>query len=138
MVAAPKTRPTDQDVTAFLDSVPHPRRRAEGHLLRAMMERVTGEPAVMWGPSMVGFGATPYTNTLGTHTWFDVGFSPRTQAMVVYGVHNGYEPDHPLLADLGPHTTGKACLYLKRLDDVDLEVLERLVADAWHAIHGTA
>lgn len=135
-MAAPKTRPTDQDVTAFLDSVESPRRREEGHLMRAMMERVTGQPAVMWGPTMVGFGATPYTNSLGTHEWFDVGFSPRKQAMTIYGVHNGYEPDNTLLAELGPHTTGKACLYVKRLDDIDLDVLERLITEAWQSIHG--
>jgi hypothetical protein len=135
-MSAPKTRPTNQDVTAFLDAADPPRRREEGHVLRALMERVTGQPAVMWGPTMVGFGATPYTNTLGTYDWFDVGFSPRKPAITIYGVHNGYEPVNPLLADLGPHTTGKACLYVKRLDDIDLEVLERLVSDAWRSVHG--
>lgn len=135
-MAAPKTRPTEQDVTTFLDAVENPRRRQEGHLLRTMMERITGQPAVMWGPTMVGFGATPYTNSMGTYEWFDVGFSPRKQAMTIYGVHNGYEPTNPLLADLGPHTTGKSCLYIKRLDDVDLEVLERLITDAWTNLHG--
>jgi hypothetical protein len=85
---------------------------------------------------MVGFGSTPYTNSLGTHHWFDVGFSPRRQAMTIYGVRNGYEPDNPLLAELGPHTTGKSCLYLKRLDEIDLDVLERLITEAWRSIHG--
>ena len=66
-MAAPKTRPTDQDVTAFLDAVEHPRRREEGHVLRALMELVTQQPAVMWGPTMVGFGSSSYTNTLGTN-----------------------------------------------------------------------
>ena len=84
--------PTDQDVTAFLDVVDCPRRRGEGHLLPAMMERVTRRPAV-----------------------------------TIYGIHNGYEPIHPLLAHLGPHTTGKSCVYVKRLDDIDLTVLKRLV-----------
>ena len=135
-MAAPKTRPTDQDVTAFLDAVESPRRRDEAHLLRALMERVTQQPAVMWGPTMVGFGSTPYTNTLGTYEWFDVGFSPRKAAMTIYGVHNAYEPDNPLLAELGPHTTGKACLYVRRLDDIDLIVLERLIDDAWRRLHG--
>jgi hypothetical protein len=134
-MAAPKTRPTDQDVTAFLDAVESPRRRAEGHRLREMMERVTGQPAVMWGPTMVGFGSTPYTNTLGTNEWFDVGFSPRKAAMTIYGVHNAYEPDNPLLAELGPHTTGASCLYVKRLDDINMELLERLISDAWKATH---
>lgn len=134
-MAAPKTRPTDQDVSAFLDSVENPRRRAEGHLMRDLMERVTGQPAVMWGPSMVGFGSTPYTNSMGTHEWFDVGFSPRRQALTIYGIHNGYEPDSPLLAELGPHTTGVSCLYIKRLADVDLGVLERLIDEAWGRLH---
>ena len=134
-MAAPKTRPTGQDVTAFLDAVEQPRRRQEGHLLRALMERVTQQPAVMWGPTMVGFGSTPYTNTLGTHEWFDVGFAPRKAAMTIYGIHNGYAPVNPLLEQLGPHTTGVSCVYVKRLDDIDLEVLERLVSDAWRALH---
>jgi hypothetical protein len=132
-MARPKTRATSADVTAFLDAVPNARRRAEGHALRILMERVTGAPATMWGPSMVGFGARPYTNTTGTHDWFVVGFAPRKAALTIYGVHNGYEPTDPLLAELGPHTTGKSCLYVKRLADVDDAVLERLVRNAWTA-----
>lgn len=100
------------------------------------MERVTQQPGVMWGPTMVGFGSTLYTNTLGTHTWFDVGFSPRKPAMTIYGVHNGYEPVNPLLTQLGPHTTGKSCLYVNRLEDIDLDVLERLISDAWKSVNG--
>ena len=126
-----KTRPTSADVTVFLDSVDNPRRRAEGHALRELMERITGEPATMWGPSMVGFGAAAYTRTTGTHEWFVVGFSPRKPAITIYGVHDGYGPPDPLLDELGPHTTGKGCLYIKHLDDVDAGVLELLVRGAW-------
>ena len=127
-----KTRPTGEDVSRFLDSVPEERRRAEGHELRALFERVTGEPAVMWGPSMVGFGSRPYTNTTGTHDWFVVGFSPRKSAMTTYGIFDGYAstPD-PLLDRLGPATTGKSCVYFKRLDRIDRSVLEQLVRNAW-------
>lgn len=125
------TRPTDADVTEFLDAVPDARRRAEGHALRALMERVTGEPAVLWGTSIVGFGSRPYANTAGTSDWFVVGFSPRKGALTVYGVHDGYAALDPLLDELGPHTTGKGCLYLTRLDAVDGGVLERLVRGAW-------
>ncbi len=128
-----KTKPTGDDVTAFLDSVKDARRRDEGHELRGICERVTGAPAVMWGPSMVGFGSAPYTNTTGTHDWFAVGFSPRKAALTLYGVHNEYGPPDPLLDELGPHTTGKGCLYLKRLDAVDTSVLERLIEQAWRA-----
>jgi hypothetical protein len=125
------TKPTDADVTAFLDAVPDERRRAEGHALRALMERVTGEKAVMWGPTMVGFGSRPYTNSSGTNDWFLLGFSPRKAALTLYGVYDDYGPVEPLFADLGPHETGKGCLYLKRLDAVDGGVLEQLVRTAW-------
>lgn len=130
------TRPTDADVTAFLDAVSDERRRAEGHAMRALMERVTGEPAVMWGTAIVGFGSLPHTNTTGTNDWFVVGFSPRKGALTLYGVHDGYGPADPLLAELGPHDTGKGCLYLKRLDAVDSGVLERIVRAAWERATG--
>jgi hypothetical protein len=126
-----KTRATDGDVTAFLDSVPDERRRADGHAVRALMEGVTGAPAVMWGPTMVGFGTQPYTNTTGTNDWFVVGFSPRQRALSVYGVYDGYGPVDPLLDQLGPHTTGKGCLYIKQLSEIDQSVLEQLVRNAW-------
>src|ERR1041384_6681236 len=113
-----KTRPTGEDVTAFLDAVPDERRRAEGHATRALMERVTGQPAEMWGPSLVGFGTIPYTTKSGTGEMFPVGFSPRKAALTLYGLYNDYDPS-PLFEQLGPHTTGKGCLYLKHLDAVD-------------------
>src|SRR5690606_26640294 len=128
---------TGEDVTAFLDSVPDERRRADGHELRRLFERVTGAAAEMWGPSMIGFGTSRYTNTTGTHDWFAVGFSPRKAALTIYGVHDGYGEPDPLLDELGPHTTGKGCLYIKRLEDVEVSVLERLVANAWKAAEAT-
>ena len=125
------TQPTDAAVAAFLDAVPDERRRAEGRAVRELMERVTGAPAVMWGPSMVGFGARHYRYDSGREgDTFVVGFSPRKAALTIYGVYDDYAPD-PLFTELGPHTTGKGCLYLKRLDAVDPAVLERLVAQAW-------
>jgi len=126
-----KTRPTGADVTAFLEAVPNERRRADGLAMRALMEHVTGAPAVMWGPTMVGFGSQAFTNTTGTNDWPIVGFSPRRQALTIYGIHDGYGPPEPLLDDLGPHTTGKGCVYVKRLSDVDTDVLEHLVRNAW-------
>ncbi len=131
MVARIKTRPTGEDVNEFLDSVPDQRRRG-GHTLRSLFERVTGARAVMWGPSIVGFGSRPYTNTMGTNDWFVVGFSPRKNAPTIYGIHDGYAstPD-PLLVALGPSTTGRSCVYVKRLDRIDQRVLEQLVRNAW-------
>lgn len=125
------TQPTDADVTAFLDAVPDARRRAEGHAVRELMERVTGAPAVMWGPSMVAFGAQHYEGRASSGEWFVVGFSPRKTALTFYGLFSAYGPENPLLAELGPHTTGKSCVYVKRLDAIDLEVLEKLVRTAW-------
>ncbi len=126
-----KTHPTGGDVTAFVDSVPNEGRRADARAVRSLFERVTGKEAAMWGPSMVGFGSRPYTNTLGTNDWFIVGFSPRKNALTIYGIHDGYAAPDPLLDALGPHTTGKSCVYIKRLDQVDLDVLEQLVDRAW-------
>jgi hypothetical protein len=126
-----KTHANDDDVDAFLAAVPDQRRRDDGLAVKALMERVTGAEATMWGPSMVGFGAQTYTNTAGTNDWFVVGFSPRAKALTLYGIHDGYGPADPLLDDLGPHTTGKGCLYVKALADVDEVVLERMIRNAW-------
>jgi len=70
-------------------------------------------------------------NTLGTNEWFVVGFSPRKAALTIYGIHDGYAAPDPLLKKLGPHTTGKSCVYVKRLDQIDQNVLERLVREAF-------
>lgn len=122
------TTPTDADVTAFLDAVPDERRRAEGHALAALMERVTGEHPAMWGPTMVGFGSTRYENATTSGDMFVIGFSPRKGALTIYGVSDDADA---LLEQLGPHTTGVSCLYLKRLDAVDPGVLEALVRRGW-------
>ena len=87
----------------------------------------------MWGPSMVGFGTRAYTNTSGANDWFVVGFSARKAALTIYGVHDGYADPDPLLDELGPHSTGKGCLYVKRLDDIDQQVLTQLITKAWSA-----
>jgi len=128
-MAENKTKPTDADVTAFLDSIESEQRRSEGHSLRRLMECFTVAPATLWGSSLVGFGTRPYPGSSGTSEWFTVGFSPRKAALSIYGVYHG-TPD-PLMDQLGPHTTGKGCLYVKRLDAVDPSVLERLVRQAW-------
>ena len=133
-----QTRPTGENVTAFLDAVPDGRRRSDGHAMRALMEEITGEPAMMWGPSIVGFGVMPYTNTTGTNEWFVVGFSPRKSATTIYGIHDAYSPPDPLLASLGPHSTGKSCVYVERLDQVDRQVLEALIRNAWRSSRESA
>ena len=126
-----KTQQTDADVTAFLDAVPDERRRADGFATLELMKRVTNVPAVMWGPSMVGFGSQHYRGKSREGDWLVVGFSPRKAALTIYGVYDGYGPADPLFDELGPHTTGKGCIYVKKLDAVDQGVLERLVQQAW-------
>lgn len=126
-----KTKPTGADVTAFLDAVPDVTRRRDGHSMRELMERITGEPAVMWGPTMVGFGTMTYTTSTGTNEMFILGFAPRKTDLTLYGLTNAYEEPEPLLDELGPHRLGKSCLYVKRLANIDAAVLERLVRQAW-------
>lgn len=127
-----KTRPTDVSVDAFLDGVAHPVRRADGQALRAMMERVTGEPAVMWGPSIVGFGRYHYRYASGHEgDMCRVGFSPRSAKLVLYV--GGFPEYEALLATLGKHTRSKACLYLNKLADVDPTVLEEITRRTYAA-----
>ena len=120
--------PTSADVDAFIDEVPNEHRRSDARALCELMRSVTGEPPVMWGPSIVGFGSYHYRYESGrTGDAPLAGFSPRKANLVVYLV-GGFEDRYPkLLDELGPHKTGKACLYLKRLRDVDLDVLRQLV-----------
>ncbi|WBB70039.1 DUF1801 domain-containing protein [Micromonospora sp. WMMD812] len=124
----PVTVPTDASVDDFLAAVPDERRRADAARLRAIMGELTGEPAVMWGPSIVGFGSYRYTYESGrAGDWPLVGFSPRKQQLVVYLV-GGFEERHAsVLARLGPYKAGKGCLYLKRLDGVDEGALRELI-----------
>ena len=125
-----KTQPTDADVDAFLADIPQPR-RGQAQAVRVLMTRVTGEPAVMWGTAILGFGKMRYQGKSGSGEWPVVGLSPRKAALTIYGVYDDYGPHERLFDQLGPHTTGKGCLYLKSLDDIDQYVLERLVRAAW-------
>jgi len=125
-----KTQPTRASVDAFLDAVPDPRRREDARKVRAMMERVSGYPAEMWGPSIVGFGRYRYTYDSGrSGEWGRVGFSPRAKELVLYIV-GGFPRHQPLMDRLGRYRTGKSCLYVKRLADVDESVLEALIAES--------
>jgi hypothetical protein len=128
MAASPKTRPTGEDVHAFIASVPDEGRREDARALCVLLADWTGETAVMWGSGIVGFGAYRYRYESGHEgTAALVGFAPRKAHLVLYLV-GGFVDRYPtLLARLGPHTTGKGCLYLKRLGDVDPEVLRELV-----------
>ena len=121
-----KTRPTDASVAQFLAQQPDAR-RADCEAVLRMMEAATGEPAQMWGSSIVGFGRYAYTNsTKKTYEWPLVGFSPRKNDLTLY-IMPGFDGFAELMAKLGKHKTGKSCLYLKKLADVDRKVLEKLI-----------
>ncbi len=129
------TRPTDADVEAYLASVTDERRRADAEEALALMREVTGAEPRMWGTSLIGFGRQPYRTADGKEReWFAVGLAPRKAALTLYGL-TYYGSNDDLLARLGPHTTGKGCLYVKRLDAVDRDVLTELVARAWRTNH---
>jgi hypothetical protein len=128
MAYAAKTLPADEKVSAFLDSLDSEKRRAESHQMIETMQRLSGEPAIMWGPSIIGFGEYAYTYDSGhSGVSMRVGFSPRKAAMTVYIVP-GYENKAALLERLGPHTLGKSCLYIKDLSKADAGALEDIIA----------
>ena len=125
-----KTRPTEQSVAACIDAVMDEARRADARALVKLMQKATGEKPKMWGPSIIGFGSYHYTYDSGREGDTPlVGFSPRKGATVLYGV-TGSSDAETLLAGLGKHTTGKGCLYIKKLSDVDQKVLETIVVRA--------
>ena len=122
----PKTRPTTASVAEFL-ALQASERRADCEALVRMMEAATGEKAEMWGAAIVGFGRYAYANsTKKTFEWPVVGFSPRKNDLTLY-IMPGFEGFAGLMAKLGKHKTGKSCLYLKRLADVDAKVLRGII-----------
>jgi hypothetical protein len=128
-----KTQKGDGDVHAFIAAIEDDRKREDSKTLVALMQRVTGEKPAMWGPSIVGFGDLHYKYETGREgDWFRVGFSPRKQNLTLY-ITDYVREDEPLLAKLGKFTTGKACIYVKRLEDVDIDVLEDLVKRSFEA-----
>jgi Domain of unknown function (DU1801) len=123
----PVTVPTDASVDDFLAAVPHERRRTDAERLCTILREVTDEPAVMWGPSIVGFGSYHYRYASGHEGDACLaGFSFRKPEIVVY-IAARFESREKLLQQLGKHRTGKVCLYIKRLSDIDVGVLEKLV-----------
>jgi hypothetical protein len=124
-----KTKATEVRAADFIEAVPGPVRRDDAKTLAALMTRVTGEPPAMWGPSIIGFGSYHYRYDSGHEgDACRLGFSPRKAELVLY-VLNGSTEQEAQLARLGKHRTGKACLYIKKLADVDMNVLEELVRD---------
>ena len=123
-----KTKKNDGDVTAFLDSIENERQRREAHTLVELMQEVSGAPPEMYGTSIVGFGSSSLLYADGkAEDWFKVGFSPRKGKFSLYIVEDAREHSEAL-ERLGKHKTGKACIWVNKLDDIDLEVLREIVA----------
>src|ERR1700694_5888551 len=119
-----KTKPSEVSVTAFIDALTDETRRADAKALVKLMQSASGEKPKMWGPSIIGFGSHHYTYESGREGDMPLaGFSPRKAATVLYGLMGSSDAEG-LLAKLGRHTTGKGCLYIKKLADVDKKVLE--------------
>lgn len=121
-----KTRPTGEDVEAFLAGVADEQKRRDCYTVLELMKKATGSEPRMWGPSIVGFGSYHYEYASGREgDGMLTGFSPRKQNLTLY-LMAGFDGSEEL-ARLGKHTTGKSCLYIKRLDDVHLPTLEKLI-----------
>ena len=122
-----KTQKNDASVDAFIDAVDDETKRQDCRVVLDMMREITGEEPAMWGGSMVGFGSYHYKYASGRDgEWFLTGFSPRKQSLTLY-IMSGFSEYEPLLDNLGKHKTGKACLYVKKLDDIDLPTLRQMI-----------
>lgn len=143
-MAENKTKATASSVPAYIDALTDPTQRSDANELAQLMQRASGEKPKLWGPSIVGFGSYHYTYDSGREGDMPIiSFSPRKAALVLYGMLDHSEAK-ALLAKLGKHTTGKGCLYIKKLTDVDKAVLERLIGNAvvqnrgrWETHHST-
>jgi hypothetical protein len=124
----PAMRRTDAPVAGFLARVPDERRREDARRLCSMMQEITGEPPAMWGASIIGFGSYHYRYASGREGDSALAsFSPRSQHLAIYLVGEFEERHRSVLARLGAHKTGRGCLYIKRLDDVDHDALRELI-----------
>ncbi len=132
-----KTRPTAENPQAFLNRIANDKTRADCLALATLMQEVTGAEPTMWGDSIIGFGSYHYRYPTGREgDWFLTGFSPRKQNITLY-IMAGFDDADSLMARLGKYTTGKSCLYVKRLGDVDMAVLRELVTRSVEVMRAT-
>ncbi|HKK38933.1 MAG TPA: DUF1801 domain-containing protein [Cryomorphaceae bacterium] len=122
-----KTKPEKTDPKDFIAAVESDQKRRDAEKLLETMTRLTGEKPVMWGPSMIGFGSYHYKYDSGREgDWFLTGFSPRKANLSIY-IMAGFSQYDELMGKLGKHKTGSSCLYVKKLEDIDIAVLEELI-----------
>jgi hypothetical protein len=126
MADAPKTLPTTASIPDFLAALEPARRLEEAQAICALLERIAGCPPVLWGSSIIGFGQYPSR----TGTWPRLGFSPRKANHVIY-LMDGFTGQADLLARLGKASTGVSCLYVKKLADIDMDVLSEMARRSW-------
>ena len=128
MADPPKMQPTGADVESFIETIPNANRRADARALCRLLSDITGEPAALWGASIVGFGTYHYRYESGHEGTAPLAsFAPRAAHSVVYLIGAFADKHEQLLRRLGPHKTGKGCLYVKRLADINLDVLRELI-----------
>jgi Domain of unknown function (DU1801) len=133
-MAENKTKPTKLSVAAFIDALTDQSRRADAKTLVKLMQKAAGEKPKMWGPSIIGFGSYHYMYDSGREGDMPlIAFSPRKAATALYGM-TGFDGSEAFMAKLGKHTTGKGCLYIKKLADVDQKVLEAMAIKSVAAI----
>lgn len=134
LTAPARVAAIDPDVLLLLDNILHPTRREDAFRLCELMSRATGEPPYLWGTNIVGFGTVDFTYVRGrSGIWMGIGFSPRASSTAIY-LMDGFAPYAADLDRLGPHTREKSCLYLKSLDDLDLDLLEHVVRRSYAAV----
>ncbi len=121
-----KTKQNDTDVLAFLKGFENEERYPDLLKLLDMLSEISGYPAKMWGKSIVGFGSYTYQGKSTSGEWFFIGFSPRKANISIYAI-SGFEKEKDLMSQLGKYKTGKSCLYVNRLDDIDVEILEEFM-----------
>ena len=132
-----KTIKTDASVQEFLDAVEHPTRREDSFAVLEMMREITGTEPALWGPSIVGFDTYHYKYASGRDgEWPVVGFSPRKQNLTLY-IMDGFESYDALLSRLGKYKTGKSCLYINKLADVDQDALRELIRQSVDHVRAT-
>lgn len=125
-----KTKKNDASVEEFLAAIEPESKQADSRAIVALMKKVTGEDPAMWGGSIVGCGSYDYKYDSGREgKWMKVGFAPRKQTLTVY-IMAGFKRFDELMAKLGKHSTGKSCLYIKKLEDVDVRILEELMRES--------
>lgn len=126
-MSALKTQENNDNVLNFINELENDRRKADSYALLDLMGSITGKPAKMWGKSIIGFGKYHYRYESGREgDWFMCGFSPRVQSMTIY-IMKGFGQYDAYMQKLGKYSTGKSCLYINKLDDVDLQVLKALI-----------